>query len=107
MPQASACFAISRQSAQLADHRSGTLVADRPDEQFAPNRPSLSALSLYIAKRSRIVGAERSSKQASVSCAWSLDVRPTERSFHLAANFHGSVVWVECHVGPLQALAFS
>ena len=32
---------------------SGTLVAERPDEQLAPNRPSFSALALYIARRSR------------------------------------------------------
>jgi hypothetical protein len=42
----------ARQSGQLADHRSVTLVADRPDEQFAPKMQILSALSLYMAMRS-------------------------------------------------------
>ena len=41
-----------RQSGQLADHRSGTLVAERPDEQLAPKMPIFSALALYIAERS-------------------------------------------------------
>src|SRR5512134_2171567 len=41
-----------RQSGQLADHRSGTLVAERPDEQLAPKMPIFSALALYIAARS-------------------------------------------------------
>ena len=36
---------------QLAVQRSGTLVAERPDEQLAPNRPILSALPLYMAMR--------------------------------------------------------
>src|SRR5947209_15962451 len=51
MPAVSAMRASSRQSGQLADHRSGTLVAERPDEQFAPKTPILSALSLYMAMR--------------------------------------------------------
>jgi len=46
--------AICRQSGQLADQRSGTLVAERPDEQFAPNMPIFSVFVLYIAARSRI-----------------------------------------------------
>src|ERR1700688_3272327 len=50
-PAASASLASARQSSQLADQRSGTLVAERPDEQLAPNRPILSALSLYMAMR--------------------------------------------------------
>src|SRR5262245_41616348 len=54
IPALSAIWASARQSAQLADQRSGTLVAERPDEQFAPNMPILSALPLYIASRSRI-----------------------------------------------------
>ena len=41
-----------RQSGQLADHRSGTVVAERPDEQLAPKMPIFSALALYIAERS-------------------------------------------------------
>ena len=64
MPAASAMRAIARQSAQLADQRSGTLVAERPDEQLAPNRPILSALPLCIARRSRIDVVGRSSKAA-------------------------------------------
>ena len=64
MPAASAMRASARQSAQLADQRSGTLVAERPDEQLAPNRPSFSALALYIARRSRMEAVGRSSKAA-------------------------------------------
>src|SRR5215468_12048091 len=51
MPAASAMRASRRQSGQLADQRSGTVVAERPDEQLAPNRPILSWLPLYIARR--------------------------------------------------------
>src|SRR5262249_60856210 len=51
MPAASARRASLRQSVQLADQRSGTLVAERPDEQLAPNSPILSALPLYMAMR--------------------------------------------------------
>src|SRR5438477_3705555 len=54
MPAVSAMRASLRQSGQLADQRSGTVVAERPDEQLAPNMPILSALALYIARRSRI-----------------------------------------------------
>src|ERR1700726_3522771 len=50
-PASSASFASARQSSQLADQRSGTVVAERPDEQLAPNSPILSALSLYMAMR--------------------------------------------------------
>src|SRR5579864_9482342 len=52
IPVSSAMRASRRQSGQLADQRSGTVVADRPEEQFAPNRPIFSALPLYIARRS-------------------------------------------------------
>src|SRR5215813_13364499 len=58
MPASSAMRARRRQSGQLADHRSGTLVAERPDEQLAPKIPIFSALALYMAMRSRI-DAER------------------------------------------------
>jgi hypothetical protein len=58
MPASSAMRAKRRQSAQLADHRSGTLVAERPDEQLAPKIPIFNALALYMAMRSRI-NAER------------------------------------------------
>src|SRR5271154_1019732 len=50
-PASSASRASARQSGQLADQRSGTLVADRPDEQFAPKRPIFKALPLYMASR--------------------------------------------------------
>src|SRR5579872_1492158 len=50
-PASSASFASARQSGQLADQRSGTLVAERPDEQLAPNSPILSAWPLYMAMR--------------------------------------------------------
>src|ERR1700730_16465515 len=51
-PASSASLASARQSSQLADQRSGTLVAERPDEQLAPKSPILSALALYMATRS-------------------------------------------------------
>src|SRR5438552_6398180 len=54
MPARSAMRPSARQSGQLADQRSGTGVAVRDDEQFAPNTPILSALALYMAMRSRI-----------------------------------------------------
>src|SRR6516162_3413601 len=50
-PASSASLASVRQSGQLADQRSGTLVAERPDEQLAPNSPILSTLPLYMAMR--------------------------------------------------------
>jgi hypothetical protein len=52
-----------RQSGQLADHLSGTFVAERPDEQLAPNSPTFNALALYMAARSRI-DAVRTNGQA-------------------------------------------
>src|SRR5580658_2880365 len=48
-PASSASLARARQSSQLADQRSGTLVAERPEEQLAPNRPIFRALPLYMA----------------------------------------------------------
>src|SRR5262245_30999693 len=54
MPASSAMRARRAQSGQLADQRSGTLVAERPDEQLAPNTPIFSALALYMAMRSCI-----------------------------------------------------
>ena len=41
--------AICRQSGQLASQRSGTSVAVRADEQFAPNKPIFNALALLNA----------------------------------------------------------
>src|SRR5271166_1525118 len=64
-PAASAMRARRRHSGQLADHRSGTLVAERPEEQLAPKTPILSALPLYRLVRSRI-DAVRASKAFSV-----------------------------------------
>src|SRR5262245_56009924 len=43
-----------RQSTQVASQRSGTSVAVRADEQFAPNRPIFNAFALYIVTRPRI-----------------------------------------------------
>src|SRR5215470_5892142 len=54
MPASSAMRARRRQSAQLASQRSGTLVAERPEEQLAPNTPTLSVFALYMPRRSRI-----------------------------------------------------
>src|SRR6185369_14766563 len=54
MPASSDILASARLSSQLPVQRSGTRVTARPDEQFEPNRPILSALSLYIAMRSRM-----------------------------------------------------
>src|ERR1700704_716231 len=65
IPASSAMRASRRQSGQLADQRSGTLVAERPDEQLAPKTPIFRALALYIAIRSRI-NAGRSSKIFSI-----------------------------------------
>src|SRR5436305_10205249 len=52
MPARSAICARAKQSDQLPDQRSGTIVTARPDEQLAPNKPSLSRFALYIAARS-------------------------------------------------------
>src|SRR5690242_10888705 len=54
MPASSAMRASRRLSGQEPDQRSGTRVTARPEEQFGPNRPILSALPLYMAMRSRI-----------------------------------------------------
>src|SRR5438309_4356890 len=53
MPASSAICASRRQSGQLPDQRSGTRVTARPEEQFDPNKPSLSLFELYIDLRSR------------------------------------------------------
>src|SRR5687767_9549981 len=107
MPAASASRTSARQSGQLADQRSGTLVAERPDEQLAPNRPSFSALPLYIAKRSRIDGLGRSSNAVSVLAGLNLDIPPAERSLHLAPDFDRGIVRVVVHVRPFQPLALA
>src|ERR1700677_4080014 len=51
MPAASAIFARARLSRQVARQRSGTIVTARAEEQFAPNSPTLKALSLYMELR--------------------------------------------------------
>src|SRR5262249_2811406 len=70
MPAASAMRASFRQSGQLADQRSGTRVAERPDEQLAPNSPILSRFALNIAARSAIdaVRVSKAIPPLSVSC---------------------------------------
>ena len=60
IPAASAILASRRQSAQSAVQRSGTLVAERPDEQLAPNSPIFNALALYMAARCCIDGMRAS-----------------------------------------------
>ena len=93
--------ASARQSAQLADQRSGTRVAERPDEQLKPNRPSFNALELCIARRSLMDEvAGRSSKAGSVVGSRSLNVRAGERSLHFAADADGGVVRVVFDIGP-------
>src|SRR5881227_465825 len=52
IPAASAICARAKQSGQLPDQRSGTIVTARPEEQLAPNSPSFSRFVLYIAARS-------------------------------------------------------
>src|SRR3981081_660855 len=64
MPASSAKRASRRQSGQLADQRSGTLVAERPDEQFAPKTPIFRGLALYMAMRS-CIDAVRANKRFS------------------------------------------
>src|SRR5215470_17142493 len=54
MPASSAMLARRAKFGQLADQRPGPLVAERPDEQLAPNTPIFSVLALYMAMRSRI-----------------------------------------------------
>src|SRR5919205_4303331 len=87
MPASSAMRARRRQSGQLADQRSGTLVAERPDEQLAPKMPILSGLVLYMAMRSRI-DAERASTTASVSSSRTRAQRLVRRGF------------LACRIGP-------
>src|SRR5712691_3007125 len=66
MPASSAMRARRRQSGQLADQRSGTMVAERPDEQLAPKMPIFSALALYMAMRS-CIDAVRANKTFSIT----------------------------------------
>src|SRR5690349_19065707 len=54
MPASSAMRASRRLSGHEPDQRSGTSVTARPDEQFGPNKPILSALALCMLMRSRM-----------------------------------------------------
>src|SRR5262245_16950745 len=54
MPASSAMRASRRLSGHEPDQRSGTSVTARPDEQFGPNKPILSALALYMLMLSRM-----------------------------------------------------
>src|SRR5262245_18903158 len=74
MPASSAMRASARQSAQLADQRSGTRVAVRDDEQLAPNMPIFSTFELCMSMRSLIDGvcvgtAELCFGKGDVSCS--------------------------------------
>src|SRR5438874_13623390 len=68
IPAASAMRARRRQSGQLADQRSGTVVAERPDEQLAPKIPIFSARVLSMAMRSRIAPARASTPRSPPAC---------------------------------------
>src|SRR5262249_32075123 len=71
--------ASATQSGQLAAQRSGTLVAERPDEQLAPNSPILSALPLYMAMRF-CMDALRASTAFSLTWCLFLGAKPTQTS---------------------------
>src|SRR5580704_3011589 len=64
MPASSAMRASRRQSGQLPDHLSATLVAERPDEQLAPNSPIFNALALYMAVRAGIDAVRANGKDS-------------------------------------------
>ena len=67
MPASSAMRTSLRLSGQLPDQRSGTRVTARPEEQFAPNKPILSLLALYIDRRSACADALRASTLSPLS----------------------------------------
>src|SRR5262245_2997804 len=90
MPASSARRAKRRQSGQLADHRSGTVVAERPEEQLAPKIPILSALALYMPMRSGI-DAERASTAVSI---------PAKPTAHPWRRLLRGVL--ACRIGPAQ-----
>src|SRR3954447_24686442 len=99
IPAASAMRARRKQSGQLADQRSGTLVAERPEEQLAPNTPSLSALPLYMAMRSAM-DAVRASTVTSLSrcgrrtaAVWAERVESSlhERAVDHIVQIHGAL----------------
>jgi hypothetical protein len=92
-PASSANFASARQSGQLADHRSGTLVAERPDEQLAPNNPILSALPLYMAMRF-CIDALRASTALSPRCLKLSSPRWSQQS-RRARSLHARVIVLE------------
>src|ERR1700737_712404 len=85
-PAASAMRARRRQSGQLADQRSGTLVAERPDEQFAPKTPILSALALYMAMRSCIDAVR-------ANMAFSIITDGGTNAPSPSASFRGATKW--------------
>src|SRR5260221_11247450 len=99
MPAASAMRARRRQSGQLADHRSGTVVAQRPEERLAPKIPILSALGLYMAMRS-LIDAERARTAVAIPSkplshpwprllhAWFLSCRIAEAQRRLNTHVH-------------------
>src|SRR5262244_2722301 len=91
-PASSASLASLRQSGQFADQRSGTLVAERPDEQLAPNRPILSALPLYMAMRSAM-DALRASTAISVMGASLCDASTAEQGPRHTAGVSPRSTW--------------
>src|SRR5689334_18335721 len=66
MPASSDMRARRRLSGHEPDQRSGTSVTARPDEQFGPNKPILSALALYMLARSRMDALGASNGRPSV-----------------------------------------
>src|ERR1700719_1528722 len=96
IPASSAMRARRRQYGQLADHRSGTLVAERPDEQFAPKITILSAVPLYMAMRS-CINAVRANTASQLSHARAL----TRASIFFAIRL--LVKRMDCRVKPGQA----
>src|SRR5262245_3838933 len=105
MPASSAMRARRAQSGQLADQRSGTLVAERPDEQLAPNTPIFSVLALYMAMRSCIDAVRASTMFSSGSRVlrpiWSqllerrLRERPVDRVVEIDGAFDQALLGVE------------
>src|SRR5262245_28085807 len=108
MPASSAMRARRAQSGQLADQRSGTLVAERPDEQLAPNTPIFSAFVLYMAMRSCIDAVRASTTFASGSEAlrpiWPkllerrLDERPVDRVVEIDGALDQALLGIEREV---------
>src|SRR6185503_17933769 len=91
MPAASDIRASARLSSQLPVQRSGTRVTARPDEQFEPNRPIFSALSLYMPMRSRMEmrGAAATSGLTFIGSPIRVDYRLTARGDEALRGAHG------------------